>query len=187
LPPHRSFLLSFICGQVRPLADAAFGAKNYALTAEGHDAHGGRLRLQEGGGGQAEIAAAAAAVVDMWTLGAGHSQLPIPTRTLTFASTLSFALTLIAGTTSDMVSPACPSHPNFFLSRFNFTPGSNALFILRVPRFRPRHRCSPHPQRHAPKPRLNLTAPQLYPSSFQGLVSVCGRCRLCRSRTAGCW
>lgn len=38
-----------ICAQVRPLADAAFGAKNYALTAEGHDAHGGRLRLQEGG------------------------------------------------------------------------------------------------------------------------------------------
>jgi hypothetical protein len=61
---------------VRPLADAAFGAKNYALTAEGHDAHGGRLRLQEGGGGQDEAAAAAAAVVDMWTLGKPHASSP---------------------------------------------------------------------------------------------------------------
>ncbi len=70
-PPSPAFIRArpLICAQVRPLADAAFGAKNYALTAEGHDAHGGRLRLQEGGGGQGEAAAAAAAVVDMWTLG----------------------------------------------------------------------------------------------------------------------
>jgi hypothetical protein len=68
---------------VRPLADAAFGAKNYALTAEGHDAHGGRLQLQEGGGSRAEAAAAAAAVVDMWTLGAmRHVSLPPPPLSL---------------------------------------------------------------------------------------------------------
>ena len=151
-PNLSSHSLFFTCGQVRPLADAAFGAKNYALTAEGHDAHGGRLRLQEGGGGQTEAAAAAAAVVDMWTLGA---RLPVPALAL------------------PSLHPPPPPHPLPLIelvyrdserhgephalpsptpsTAVSISPGSYALIILRVPRIRPRHRCSPKSPYHNTK------------------------------------